>query len=653
MKRQLAWFVGLLVGALVLPGCLFSKRDFTFDEDITHFETVATQIEYPNVAAASNSEVLCAQAPRCVGDPEPEYWDMTLQEAIHLALANSEVMRDLGGTVLRSPDSVSTPYGPAIRETDPQHGIQAALSAFDAQFAMDLMFEKNDRRLNDTFFGDNGVYQQDFDTFQAQLSKRAATGTQFALRKYTEFDDVNHTPGQDLFDNGAWTVWFDAEARHPLLQGSGVRFNRIAGPGAPPGVYKGVLVARVDTDISLADFEGGVRNFVSDVENAYWGLYYAYRDLRAKVNSRDKALEVWRTVQAWQQTGRRGGEAENEAQARSLYLELEQQVQDALAGKPRTGEQSSGIGPFRPAIGVYFNERELRRLIGLPPTGERLIRPAEEPPLSPCVFDWGEITNEALVRRVELRKQKWQVRRRELELIASRNFLLPNLDVVGRYRWRGFGERLIDSSGNPDFAPGDAPEMRFHNAYTNLTDGDFQEWQLGLELSVPIGFRKAHAGVRNAELRLARERAVLREQELQIIHRLSDWVAEMDRAYAVVETKYNRLLAARARSEATETTLQTQATPITADLVFRLLDSYRREAEAESAYFQLQVEYALAVKSVHFQKGSLLDYCGVALAEGPWPTKAYHDAAERERLRGRPLPINYAMDNPPLVSQGP
>jgi hypothetical protein len=187
----------------------------------------------------------------------------------------------------------------------------------------------------------------------------------------------------------------------------------------------------------------------------------------------------------------------------------------------------------------------------------------------------------------------------------------------------------------------------------DLTSGDFQEWQLGLEFSVPVGFRKGHAAVRNAELYLARERAVLREQELQIVHRLSDWVAETDRAYAVVQTKYNRLLAARARSQATETTLQTQATPITADLVFRLLDSYRREAEAESAYFQLQVEYALAIKSVHLQKGSLLEYCGVALAEGPWPTKAYYDAAERERLRGQPWPIDYALDNPPVVSQGP
>jgi hypothetical protein len=37
--------------------------------------------------------------------------------------------------------------------------------------------------------------------------------------------------------------------------------------------------------------------------------------------------------------------------------------------------------------------------------------------------------------QVEVRKQKWEIKRRELELIAARNFLLPRIDAVGRYRW--------------------------------------------------------------------------------------------------------------------------------------------------------------------------------------------------------------------------
>jgi len=60
------------------------------------------------------------------------------------------------------------------------------------------------------------------------------------------------------------------------------------------------------------------------------------------------------------------------------------------------------------------------------------------------------------------------------------------LNGVGRYRWRGFGDTLF-----PDKDP---PLPRFDNAYEDLTSGDFQEWQLGFELNMPIGFRAAHRG---------------------------------------------------------------------------------------------------------------------------------------------------------------
>jgi hypothetical protein len=40
----------------------------------------------------------------------------------------------------------------------------------------------------------------------------------------------------------------------PILQGAGA-FNRIPGPNATPGNYNGILIARVNTDITLADFE--------------------------------------------------------------------------------------------------------------------------------------------------------------------------------------------------------------------------------------------------------------------------------------------------------------------------------------------------------------------------------------------------------------
>ena len=95
------------------------------------------------------------------------------------------------------------------------------------------------------------------------------------------------------------------------MQGAGTLYNRIAGPFDPlRGIgtylqYDGVIIARIRTDIRLADFEAGVRNFVSDVENAYWELYFAYRNLEATKSGRDAALQTWRKVRAKYDAGAR------------------------------------------------------------------------------------------------------------------------------------------------------------------------------------------------------------------------------------------------------------------------------------------------------------------------------------------------------------
>ncbi len=635
---------GLLMALLALAaGCATRKckSGFTASECNDSYHAVATEIQYPRVnqCAALGSEWAAIAPITLTADSEPEYWDLGLQEVVQLALAQSKVLRDLGGAVLRAPSSVETHWDPAILDTDPRFGVDAALSAFDAQFDMTAFGDKNDRAINNEFFGGGTrLLVQDLVALQAQLSKRAATGTEFALRHNIDYD-ANNAPG-NLFPS-AWDVNIEGEFRHPLLQGAGVEFNRIAGPSQIPGIYNGVLIARVNTDVELTRFEIAVRNLVSDVENTYWDLYFAYRDLDAKTQARDAALDTWRRIHALYESGRRGGEAEKEAQAREQFFRFQEEVQNALSGRlidgTRTGNGSIG-GTFRAVGGVHVVERRLRMLMGLPPSDGRLIRPSQEPISAPVVFDWSEVSAETLVRRAELRRQGFETRRRELELVASRNLLLPRLDAIGRYRFRGLGQDLLDSDGG---------EFPFDNAYETLTGGDFQEWQVGLELSVPLGFRRAHAGVRNAELQLSRARAILREQQRQTLHDAASAVAEMQRAYVVSQTSYNRLDAADTQLEAISAAFEADKAPL--DL---LLDAQRGLADAQSQYHRATAEYAVAIKNVHFAKGTLLDYDGVHLSEGPWPRKAYRDAAERERLRGPGRPLNYASSRAPLTAIG-
>jgi hypothetical protein len=281
--------------------------------------------------------------------------------------------------------------------------------------------------------------------------------------------------------------------------------------------------------------------------------------------------------------------------------------------------------------------------MGLSHTDGRLIRPADEPTTAQVAFDWTAVHSEGLTRRVEVRKQKWAIKQRELELIAARNHLLPRLDAFGTYRWVGGGDKLFgdDQGGATPFSPG-------VGAFNVLTDGNFQEWEMGMRFSVPIGFRQQMSMVRHHQLLLARERALLQDLELEVSHQLGDAIRDLDLNYSLTETNFNRRAAAQREVEAVETSYK--ANRVTLDL---LLDAQRRRSDAETAYYRSLVDFNLAITDVHYRKGSLLDYNGVYLAEGPWPGKAYFDAMRRARQRDASLYLDYGYTRPNVMSRGP
>lgn len=634
--------IGLLTAALLSTGCSFWRHDQCFQSCDPCKEPrrppcgpTYLEIDEPCPDGCLSRPSASSLAPETVPTgTEATYWDLSLEEAVQLALQRAEVLRDLGATVLRSPASARTSFEPSIVNTDARFGEEAALSDFDATLSATALWEKNDRISNNTFLGNNGVLLQDLGSYNVELRKRAATGAQMALRHVTDYDYNNFVGNRFGTPSGSWTTYFDLEVRHPLWQGAGSDFNRIAGPNGQPGAFNGVLLARIRTDISLADFEAGVRDLVSNVENAYWDLYFAYYDLEAKKSARDRALALLNVA-----TGRSEGGADPGAdslQAEEQYWRFESDVQDSLFGRlidgTRTDNGAAG-GAFRSTGGVRVAERRLRLIIGLPITTGELIRPTTEPVTAPIAYDWDACSTEAIGYRPELRRQRWEIKRREMELLASRNFLKPRLDLVGRVRQRGFGQSLISQS-----------DQQFSSAFGNLNDFDNEEWQLGVELEVPIGFRRAHTAVRNAELAVARETALLREQEQQVLFGLSNAVADVQRSYRVMLAQYNRLAAAEAQVEALSTRYSEDRTSI--DIV---LDAQRRQADSQTRYRQAQAEYMLALKNVHFEKGTLLEHNGVYLTESGAPRKAYADAADRRNSRTGKLDY---VSRDPVISTG-
>ncbi len=586
-----------------------------------HYIKNATRIEYPDTHVETSQEVLGAMEPFTVANPDAkrEIYDISLEEALCITMQNSRILRTLSGVgfsssgvqgapqaLLSAPNSVATVYDVALVESDPRYGVEAALSAFDAQLKSTLGWSYEDRgalKAADLATNDVG-------TFQTSIQKTTATGGTFFMTNGNNYYDGT---GSSRYTNPQWAAYLEGGFSQPLLQGRGVQFNRIAGPGAIPGFSNGVSIARINTDSTLADFEIATRNLVYDVERAYWNLYYAYHYLESVKSGYISAQKTWAIVKTKTEIGAKEGTAQAEAQARNQYFLF----------RSRTEQAQNNL---------YKAEGALRYIMGISPTDGRLFRPSSEPTLAPLKLDWCDIVVEALARAPELRKQKWDVKKKELELLASKNFLLPRLDVNASYRWNGVGSDWISDDSS---------------AYRSLTHDKYQDWSAGLSYSQAIGFRKEHAAVRNATLALARSQSILQQQELEMSHQLTDAIRDITKYYQLSETGLQRRIASEREVEAV--TNAYNAGTMTVDYV---LDAQRRLAEAETEFYDNVVQYNLAISELHRRKGTLLEYNNVYLTEGPWPNKAYIDAREIARKRDAGHYMNYGYTRPQVFSRG-
>ena len=604
-KRKACMLVALSFATPFLSGCFPNRRVSHFSALVASRTTVTDDAQcWEQIHRSDPPDSACSTDTDTGSSPfdiditrltSETTLNLSLEEAIQLALSNSKILRDLGGTVLRSPQSSTSTNDPALALTDPRFGEEAALAEFDAVVKSSAFFENNDRQLNNRFFGNQGIFQQDLHNYQLGISKRSATGSTMSVRNFTTYDSNNQLSnaiGRSSFDQ-----ILETEIRQPLLQGAGTEFNRIAGPGARPGQINGFLIGRVRTDISLTDFERSVRDLVADVENAYWDLHFAFRDLEARVDARDIALVTARKLEA--QTATQGvGDA---AQALEQYYRFESDVIDSVNGRTvdgtRTNNGSAG-GSFRGTGGLRIAERRLRLILGMAINDGKLIQPSDEPAQAPILYDWGSTSIEAIARREEIRRQRWVIKQRELELLANRNFLKPQLDLVGRYRFRGFGRDLINYDDKSD-------------AVSNLLSGNYQEWQAGLDYALPVGFRKAYTAVRNSQLALHRETEVLKEQERVVLFGLSNAMNEMKRSYDSMQLQEKRLNEIVRQLQSLQAKWEAGKDPA----LDVLLETHRRLLDARLRYHQSRVEYALAIRNVEFEKGSLLEFCKIRLAE--------------------------------------
>jgi outer membrane protein TolC len=580
-------------------------------------------------------------APADVLNPDRPVRFLTLSEAIKQALENGTIGLQAGSGQSNDAGAFGAPISArglqfgaidqdsirvqALNPANIATDIEAALSRFDAHWVSSMTWNTTDRPVGTAL-----------DVFQAQATN--AIRTQAAELSSTllkplptggvagiTFDTQYQLTNLPARVNPSYTPSVTFQFEQPLLQGFGVDVNQIRAdpivsalsPQAQFGVRnagEGILLTRIRYDQARADFELNVQNMLLNVEVAYWNLYAAYGQLYAQEIGLRKNLEIWNLTRQRVEAGLKGNTLAEFYDAQGKYETSRSQWLGALGA-------------------VLEAERNLRGLMGLKPEdGTRLV-PSDPPTLAPFRPDWETALQEALVLKPELAILREQIKAGQLHLIDLKNKTLPDLRFTSQYGINGIGTRL------------DGPDQ--NNALRDLSSDHFNNWALGLQLNVALGYRDANAGLRLGRIQLAQaywslrtaEDKVSRQLALQYRH-ISEFQGQMQRNLASAEA-YNGELNVRFQ--------QVRAGVATLDIT---LLSIQFGTQALAQYYQFVGQYNAALANFEYQKGTLLQRDNVVIADGPLPECAQVQAVEHKEERDKALDLREVAAPAPCAAPG-
>lgn len=276
------------------------------------------------------------------------------------------------------------------------------------------------------------------------------------------------------------------EFRQPLLKGFG------------PGAWGERSAAARAYEAARARYDDQVQRTRSDVEQAYWDLYAAERDLAVQRVIRDQAASFLDQAQKRGQAGIVGPSVV--ANARVFLSEQEQALLDREEQYDARSDRLGSLMGRRPTSGVAR------------------FKPVDAPPREFTVESEDSIVARAMERNNALAAAERDVASARARALSARWNSYPQLDLFGSVGGLGLSgtPQVVDFGGQTATTTisgwrGDAISQAF--------DRDFPTWTLGARVTVPLGFRagrgehqRTKGELEQAEQRLLAERRALEEQ---------------------------------------------------------------------------------------------------------------------------------------------
>jgi len=236
------------------------------------------------------------------------------------------------------------------------------------------------------------------------------------------------------------------EVTQPILSGFG------------PSAISNLSSARRELEAARARFADAVLSLSARVEQTYWDLYAAERDLAVQILIRDRAAVFLKATELKAAVGRVG--PNQVANARVFLAEQEQAVLDREENLDRISDRLATLLGRRSASVRY--------------------RPSDQPPAAFPVEDPDSLVKKALAKSRSLKaaEKNWAAAR---SLAKGAGWsALPKFDLFGSLGANGLSG--TDTLEGPFAGNGD-------KAWTQVFQRGYPTWNVGFRFSLPIGLR--------------------------------------------------------------------------------------------------------------------------------------------------------------------
>jgi outer membrane protein len=442
-------------------------------------------------------------------------------------------------------------YEPAVSTAQ----IVEAEALFDATFYTNWMEVTQDEPTASSLQASSNKMR----TVGSGIRKLLSTGTQVDM-SYNWQRIYTNQPFQTL--NPAYTDNTTIALVQPLLRGFGIDFNRSQ-----------ICIRKNERKIAVEKFRENVREILLNVEQSYWQLVQARRTATVIAELLAETEETYRYIEA-----RRDFDAFAVLIANSKSA-VEMHYVDLITAISQVKEAED-------TLKALMNDPELNL------SKDIELVTVDIPEAFPLVLDRLAEVQTALDNRSELKERELEIDTARIIVGTAKNQALPKFDAIFQYKVNGLG---------PDLQP----------AFEQMWDGNYIDYQVGVQFEWPIGNRKARAQIKQAKLRYEQAIAGRKAQIEKIILEVNTAVRQLQTAQEAIKPALSATLAAEENVRATKERAERKSP---SELQTEL-SGQENLAQARRTLLGALIRYNIAIASLERAKGRLLPYNNVMIAE--------------------------------------